>query len=237
MKKILIMLLALMITSVFLYAGGGSQRSPGANDRLRITYATVQAREGYDYNNGDPYAAWWSQKFNYELDVAALGWDNWVERLRIWISSQDMPDVAVYDYNHPDAASFVEQGLLYRFPDNWKQRWPNTAGVYNKTTLAPVIEDIYKGTYFIPRARFDTNIPGDPLPNHWTMYMRKDWITAVGMPLKTNYTINEVLEFARRVKAQDPGRVGANLVPPYWYTFNMRDAFPPVQQYPLQYLL
>ena len=189
-------------------AGNGS-----GYEKVTITYATVQAREGYDYNNGDPFAAWWSEKFNYELDIAALGWDNWATQLRVWISTNDMPDVAVYDYNHADAASFVEQRLLYRYPDDWKQRWPNTASVYEKTTLGPVIEDLFDGTYFVPRARFDTNLPGDPLPNHYSLYIRSDWAEAVGVPIKTTYSITEIMELASLIKANDPGNVGANLIP------------------------
>jgi putative aldouronate transport system substrate-binding protein len=217
MKKFYVLLLVLLFSSMVLFAGGRSQQSSGVNesgyDKIRMTYATVQAHEGFNYNIGDPFAAWWSKKFNYELDVAALGWDNWAERLRIWISSQDMPQIAVYDYNHADAASFVEQGLIYRFPDNWKQKWPNVAAVYAKTTLGPKLEELYKGTYFIPRARFDTNLPGDPLPNHFSLYFRKDWAAAVGFPIKTYYTINEVLEMARLFKEKDPGKVGARLIP------------------------
>jgi len=229
MKKLLILFLVLTISSVFLFAGGGSQKSSGANasgyDKVRMTYATVQARQGYNYNNGDAFASWWSQKFNYELDVAALGWDNWAERLRVWISSQDMPQIAVYDYNHADAASFVEQGLIYRFPDNWKQRWPNVAAVYAKTTLGPKLEEIYKGTYFIPRARFDTNLPGDPLPNHFSLHFRKDWAKAVGYPVKTYYTLTEVMEMASLIKDKDPGKVGARLIPITGTPGNMAELF------------
>ena len=223
MKKFFILFLVLTISSALLFAAGGSQPKPAAGgggtqqkpgyEKVKITYATVQAREGFDYNSGDAFAKWWHDKFNYELDVAALNWDNWAERLRIWISSQDMPNVAVYDYNHPDASSFVDQGLLYKFPADWKTRWPNVASVYAKTTLGPKIEEIYKGTYFVPRARFDKNLPNDPLPNHYSLYMRKDWAAAVGFPIKTAYTLTEVMDLASLLKAKDPGKVGAKFIP------------------------
>ncbi len=228
-------LVVLMVLGLAACAGGGTPATPASTtaastpgtaatpgtvaepsegyERVTITYATVQAREGYDYNNGDPFAAWWSEKFNYELVVSALGWDNWATQLSVWISSQDMPDVAVYDYKHPEASTFVEQGLLYRFPDDWKTRWPNTASVFAKTTLGPIIDELFGGTYFVTRSRFDTNLPGDPLPNHQSLHFRKDWAEAVGYPIKTMYTTPEMLEMAQLFKEQDPGGVGANLIP------------------------
>jgi len=181
--------------------------------KIKFTYTSVQAIEGYDYTKGDPLAQYYSDKFNYEMDVAALNWDNWNERLRIWINSGDMPDVAVYNYIHADAAAFVEQGLIKRLPDDWKQRWPNVAAVYERTTLGPQMEKIFGGTYFLPRARFMDNLPGDPLPNHPSVFIRKDWAEAVGFPVKSAYKVSELMEFARLVKEKDPGNVGDKLIP------------------------
>jgi len=216
MKRLLTVLIIMTVMTALVFAGGSGQSSgknAGGYEKVKMTYATVQAREGYDYNKGDPFAKWWSDKFNYELDVTPLNWDNWSSNLRTWIYANDMPQVAVYNYNHADAAAFVEQGLVYRFPDDWKKRWPNVAKVYDKTTLGPYIEKIFGGTYFIPRARYDFNLPGDPLPNHWSVYIRKDWAKAVGFPIKTTYTINEILDLCRQLKAKDPGKVGSKLVP------------------------
>ncbi|MCM3635523.1 ABC transporter substrate-binding protein [Paenibacillus camelliae] len=200
------------------------QASDGDNDgnwkpqtdlskKVKFSYASVQGIEGFDYTKGDPLAQYYSEKFNYEMDVAALNWDNWSERLRIWINSGDMPDVAVYNYNHADAASFVEQGLIKRFPDDWKTRWPNVAAVFDKTSIGPQMEQTFGGTYFIPRARFMNNLPGDPLPNHPSLFLRKDWAEAVGFPIKTTYTTSEVMEFAQLIKEQDPGNAGNKLIP------------------------
>jgi len=87
---------------------GGWKPQSDLSKKIKFTYASVQGIEGYDYTKGDPLARYYSERFNYEMDVAALNWDNWNDRLRIWINSGDMPDVAVYNYIHADAASFVE---------------------------------------------------------------------------------------------------------------------------------
>ncbi len=184
--------------------------------KLTLEYANVAPLEGYDYTAGDAYAKYWSDKFNWELDIVSFTWENWNDQLRIWVNSQDMPEISVFQYNTttaPDAASWAEQGLVKRLPDDWKQRWPNAAKVFDKTSLGPMTEELFGGTYFLPRARFDNNLPGDPLPNHHLVYIRKDWAEAVGFPIKDGYKASEILEYARLVKEKDPGGLGSNLVP------------------------
>ena len=141
---------------------------------------------------------------------------HWHSMLSTWIMTQDLPDVAIFNYNdgtHADAANFVEQGLIKRLPDNWKARWPNVAAVFETTSLGPMLEELYGGTYFLPRARFYHNLPGIPLANHWSLWMRADWIEAVGIEVRNHYTIPEVIEIGRRIRDQDPGNLGASLVP------------------------
>ncbi len=182
-------------------------------EHVTINYASVQGIDGFDYTKGDGLAKYYSEKFNYTLNVTALTWSNWNERVRIWINAGDMPDVVVYNYNNSDAASYVDQGLIYKLPDDWKTRWPNVAQVYNVTSLGPKTDGMFSDTYFLPRARFCKNLIGDPLPNHWSLYMRKDWAEAVGFPVKSNYKISDVIEYGRLVKEKDPGKVGENLIP------------------------
>jgi putative aldouronate transport system substrate-binding protein len=74
-------------------------------------------------------------------------------------------------------------------------------------------EELFGGVYYLPRPRFDVNLPGDPLPNHQLVYIRRDWAEAVGFPIKDGYKTSEILEYARLVKEQDPGGLGNNLVP------------------------
>lgn len=195
-------------------SGGGGGGDEGEElPHVTFTMASVQGIEGYDYTAGDDLAKHYSEKFNYTLEMTALNWDNWNDRLRIWINSGDMPDIAVYNYIHADAAGFVEQGLIKRLPDDWKTRWPGLAAVYAETSLGPKMEEVFGGTYFIPRARFMDNLPGDPLANHPSLYIRKDWAEAVGFPLKSTYTISEVIEYGKLIKEHDPGNVGDRLIP------------------------
>jgi putative aldouronate transport system substrate-binding protein len=193
---------------------GGWKPTADYGKRLTISTAMVMSIDGYDYNAGDDFAKWYSDHFNTNLEmVAGMTFENWSQRLRLWITSGDMPDVVLIDYRHPDVASWIEQGLLKKFPDNWKQRWPNVAKIHAITGLGPQMEKVFNGSYFVARPRFDKNLPHDPVPNHMSFYFRKDWAEAVGFPVKTAYTVPEVIEYGRLVKEKDPGNLGARLVP------------------------
>jgi putative aldouronate transport system substrate-binding protein len=198
---------------------GGWKPTMNYANKVTITFANAQTIEGYDYNAGDPLGKWWSDSFNFVFDVTALSIDNWLERLRIWINSGDMPDVCIFNYNHPDGAAMVEQGLIKKLPDNWKERWPNVAKVFEATSLGPELERRFGGVYFLPRARY-VKYALDPLPNHPSFFFRKDWAEAVGFPVKDVYTTSEILEYGRLVKEKDPGKLGAKLLPisnrPVW---------------------
>lgn len=183
------------------------------SEHLVISLASIQVNESTDYNNGDEFTKWWTEKYNFEWDIIGLGWDVWAERLRVWINSGDMPDVATWDYNHGEAMNYIDQGLIYRLPDDWKERWPNVAKAYEDSQLGPALEEMVGGTYILPKPIFSTVKPTEKVVPHTTVYLRKDWAQAVGFELKDYYTVSELLEYARLIKEQDPGNVGDALVP------------------------
>ena len=56
------------------------------------------------------------EKFNIEWDYNYVEWGSWDEKLRVWINSDDLPDVSIWNYNYTDFENYVNQGLLYEFP-------------------------------------------------------------------------------------------------------------------------
>jgi len=237
MKRLLLMMLVAVLLLAMIGCGGGGsstsnqqQKSSGSTDvsttpaadgdkeenkyaePMTISFASVQLETGVDYN-GDEFSKYFLDKYNIKWDVIPLTWDNWAERLRIWISSNDMPDLATWNYVHGEAVSYAEQGLVRRFPDDWKTRWPNVAKAYENTGLGPAVEEITGGTYFLPKPIFSTNKPMKRLSGMTSLIMRKDWLKAVGAEIKDAYTTSEINEIARKIKEQDPGNLGSKLIP------------------------
>jgi len=187
-------------------------RNPAWSDTLRVQFATPQVRDGVDYN-ACRMTQYFAERFNIEWEMISLTWDNWAEMLRIWINAGDMPDMATWDYVHGEAVLFARDGLVRRMPDDWQQRWPHTAAAVQASVIGPAVAEIVGGYYFLHRPIFAANRPTYPLVGHSVMYMRRDWMEAVGAEIKPVYTMSEAIEIARAIQAQDPGGLGSALVP------------------------
>ncbi|WP_211749987.1 extracellular solute-binding protein [Paenibacillus sp. Marseille-Q4541] len=225
-KSVLIITMCLVMLMVSACSNssseGGNEKDENGNyvDKLTVSVAsTVQVKDGQMDNEFHKY---WMDKYNLEWDYNFIEWDSWGEKLRLWINSGDLPDVATWNYVHGDAMNYIDQGLLYKFPDDWKERWPNVAAAYELTGLGEKLEELTGGTYLLPRPVYYENKPADPLLNQiGVIALRKDWAEAVGFELKDAYTTSELMEFAQLVKDKDPGKVGSGLVP---ISYNAPDA-------------
>lgn len=183
------------------------------SEKITVSWAEViEGDEGIDYTQDDVYKAV-QEKFNLDIEVTPLTWGNWVENLRIWINSGDMPDVVNWNYVHSEFMDYVDQGLVRKLDDDWKERWPETAKLYALTGIGEELDELLGGTYCLPVPIYFNNKPAETLTQHYQTYMRKDWIEAVGVEVKDYYTYDEFLDLARKMKEQDPGNVGTNFYP------------------------
>ena len=184
---------------------------------------------GHEINyDGDALGQFWQDKFNVTIDLTAATMDDsdWNERLRIWINSGDMPDVAHWGFNYGELADYAAQDAVYRFPDDWKERWPNVAASQEYVPGAAVAEEKLGGTYVLFRTIFANHRPSERLSYHALLYMRKDWMEACGVEIKDTYSPSELEEIATKFKEMDPGNVGSQLVPISIRTYDMLKLYP-----------
>ena len=184
---------------------------------------------GHEINyDGDAYGQFWQDKFNVTFDLTAATMDDsdWNERLRIWINSGDMPDVAHWGFNYGELADYAAQDAVYRFPDDWKERWPNVAASQEYVPGAAVAEEKLGGTYVLFRTIFVNHRPSERLSYHALLYMRKDWMEACGVEIKDTYSPSELEEIATKFKEMDPGNVGSQLVPISIRTYDVPKIYP-----------
>jgi len=218
------MCLVLLLSACSKSGTGSDANAKDANGKYKeqLTISAANLVNVKDGQMDNEFHKFWMDKFNIKWDYSYIDWDSWPEKLRLWINSGDLPDVAVWNYVHGDAMNYINQGLLYKFPDDWKTRWPNAAAAYKLTGLGDKLEQLTGGTYILPRPVYFDNKPADPLLNQiGVIAIRKDWAQAVGFQLKDVYTTSEVNEYARLVKEKDPGKVGSKLVP---ISYNSADA-------------
>lgn len=194
------------------------------SEKYTYSIASVQVNEATDYN-GDDFTKWWEEKFNFEWDVISLSFDNWSEKVRIWVSSGDLPDITVFNYRHGEMMNYIDQGLVLRFPDGWEERWPNVAAANKLSGLGKQVADEVGATYFLARPNYADNKATVKDYNNNAVFLRRDWAEAVGFELKDAYTVEEIMEYARLIKEKDPGNVGAKLVPIGANSQNCRNIF------------
>ena len=186
--------------------------NPDWAEPLTVRFASTQVRDGVDYNDCN-LSRYFADRYNIQWEMIPLTWANWGEMLRIWINSGDMPDMATWDYVHGEALTFARDGLVRRLPDGWEEKWPNVYSAVQASGIGPAVADIVGGYYFLHKAIFVHNKPTDPLVGHTVMYMRKDWMDALGVESKPAYTMSELIDIAIKFRDEDPGGLGSSLVP------------------------
>ncbi|MEG1427369.1 MAG: ABC transporter substrate-binding protein, partial [Oscillospiraceae bacterium] len=197
------------------YTEGDSEWFKGRDfsEKQTINLASVQIVDGKNYNNQDEFVKWWADTFNIQWDITSLTFENWAERLRIWINSDDMPDMCVWNYNHGEAKNYADQGLLKALPKDWKENYPNLAKAQSDSPMSEKAESLFGDTHFLFRPIYSNNRPSDKLSPHGSLYLRKDWAEAAGGKVKNVMTLPEVYDLMAKIKAADPGNVGNDFAP------------------------
>lgn len=200
---------------------------PGYDEHITLSWLNAGITAGGDYS-ADDWGRFWLDTFNVDFDIIAATMDasDWDERLRVWINSGDMPDVAHAEYEFGELSTYAAQDAIYRLPDDWKERWPNLAATQEDVPAAAIAEEELGGTYFLYRPVFSTNKPSERLSYHALLYLRKDWMEACNLELKETYTPAELAEIARTFLEEDPGNVGSSLVGMSIRSYDMAKLYP-----------
>lgn len=175
------------------------------SEPIKISFAGVQVTDGLDYTNGNDYYKWWSETFNVEWEITSLTFENWAERMNIWINADDLPDWSVWNFNAGDGANYAEQELIRRMPDDWKEKYPNLAAAATCSDANAHYESLYGGMYYFFRPVFANNFPADTVTNHISMFLRTDWAKEANFDLSENIasgtlSLTEFLDYCRAVK-------------------------------------
>ena len=177
---------------------------PSAYDEhFKVSYAAVAMTEGLDYN-ADELSQHFLTRFNMEWDTIGLTWDNWGERVRIWVNAVDMPDFVMMNFNYTDIKNYADQGLLRTMPDKWEQKYPNLYKIHQNTGIGEAVEQRVGGIYMLPRIIYFT-LPTDPLVGHTSLWYRKDWAESLGIPVSNKITVDEIINMSRVFKEKQPG--------------------------------
>jgi putative aldouronate transport system substrate-binding protein len=213
-KSVSLVLLILTAALAFVPAacsrgGAKGESAQGAEDDLSEHYTFSFAMlnwgqmVGTDFNSDD-VAQFFQKKFNFDWDVIQTTWTDWEEKPRIWINSMDMPDLVFDNFNYNDYKNWVDQDLVKRFPDGWKQKYPNLAKVFDGTMLGPELEKRIEGVQAVlPNIIYFDYMPTRPkIAGHFSLFFRKDWAKALGFEIKNQYTLQEFTAMVEKFMAE-----------------------------------
>ena len=234
MKRAMMLVLAILLLTAAVFAGGGRQgaSASGAGSQQALgkivngifrydnTVDVTAALNYYPaYMVGDPTDMWFfhwvRDKMNINFKVTPIAFEahamqsnlifasgNVPDCLLTWIDLQPRSKQAIlgdvegqlYAWNH-----FINPDVM---PNLWKaytEEFPN---------LVDILGSGKGNLYGFPRMTLvDWGLSGTR-PN----WYRKDWFEAVGYT-KPPSTVDELYDVLTKIKQQDPGKVGRNLVP------------------------
>lgn len=190
---------------------GGSSTGYTADFSKKLTISTnVQNAEAV------PGTALWDtflEKFNVDLELIPMTFNERHEKARVWVSSGDMPDLMWMDLDEKmfaEYANWVEQSMFQAYPElaTIEANWPNLAANYNiETNVGDELMTINGKQYAHPIIR------DNPEYNYMSgmswMY-RRDWAKTLNMYQEDDiYTWDEWVALNKAFIEQDPGANGA----------------------------
>jgi len=232
MKRRLIGLLLVTLVSGMVLSGcAGSKGTAGTSDgKTVITVGYPGADNSW---KEDDYYRYITEKTNIEVDFKSLSSDSAAEKVRIWISSGNMPDV-VYtgSFLLDEYEKYGKQGVVKALPADWEEKYPNLGYALEMTGVKNKLEEIGNGTlYGLARPLDHYSLYLDDFRAAYTegkdlrammeedqyKYLdsygfayRKDWAEKLG--IKTDYIMeyDDFIDMVLKFKEADLGGVGAN---------------------------
>lgn len=151
-----------------------------------------------------------AKKFNIEIEVLPVTFDNWEEKNKIWLATGDMPDLMMFNLwgqTYPDYKKYAEQEVLKPLPEI-DGKYPNLQNILSKLGVAEKLKvngKLYGWPHYMT-----SMLPGNIYSGSGIFY-RKDWAEKLGIPKdKDTFTMDEFLQLGKDMVSKDPGGLGAS---------------------------
>lgn len=212
-------LIALLLSGVMILtmtAGCGNKaenESAGSTTSIQTQQSETSKKEIYDVS----VAIWeipselhaeTAQKikdmFGITIKPVTIGWGDWEEKIKMLISSGDVPDIFPGNgwSNQAEFTKLIEDEVIRSIPDGTIEKYPNV-----KNVLGQVDAERWQDGKFYHFPRLDTfniNDSGDA----GVLIYRKDWAKKLGIAEPT--TIDELYSMMTAFAKNDPDGNGKN---------------------------
>lgn len=198
-KKILCMLVAgIMLLSA---ASCGQKKEASTDDGLTELSVFAFDFEGVAEDTGY-IVDQLQEKTGVKIKLVDSNFNNWEERLGILIASEDIPDIFITKglENREVYYKWMKDGILLPISDYVDAaKYPNIQKALDRFSDLTALQE--GKHYSIP---IQNNLSGNSGAH--ALYIRTDWLEAVGMDMPT--TIDEFYEVAKAFREKDPDKSG-----------------------------
>lgn len=219
-------------------SSSGTTEDNGGEFSKHITFSAGSFELNTVDENGEPESIYqkMKDKFNVDITPVTINWDTWAEQINTMAASNDLPDMARFDFTPDNYGTFlnmVNQGAIRPIPS--LENYPNLQKVLATLPISEVMTVDGK-LYGWPVARQDN--PYNNYTSRGIIY-RRDWAKKVGLYKEGDeYTLDEFVALCKAFRDQDPGGNGAGKTIPYaevgWGFGYLFQAFNPYNVYTLQ---
>ena len=166
MGKIRFILALPLVVLVFFFsfhgcdtAGNQKDRLPAgidvpAGDKMKISIALWNIEEALSRTGNDQFYKHLSDKFNITIEPVPITWDDYTQKIRIWASSAQLPDIFAIDaVGTSYYREWVNRGIIKALPEDLS-RYPYLKKYLEKPDIQILKE---KGKmYCVPRTLYDS---------------------------------------------------------------------------------
>lgn len=202
MKKLLTLVLALLMMVMCV--------SALAYDGEIITLTADSDVDPFTWDpETDKMAAWIQDNFGLNLVQNETNfYNNSFDVLQLAAVDGNLPDVFCADilYYPQLITQFIPEELVAEIPEELLDKYPLTKERLENDQVAQLVKDMYGGYYFLPKP--DSADPSIYIAERKGIFIRKDWLEAVGMDMPTSW--EELYEVAHAFTYNDPDGNGKN---------------------------
>lgn len=204
MKKLLTMMLA--FTLVFALLAPAAL----AYDGELITLTADSDADPFSWDPAtDKMAAWIEENYGLALVQSETNYyQNEFTVTQLAGVDGNLPDVFAADilYYPELITQFIPEELVAEIPEDLLEKYPLTKELLENDAVAQTVKGIYDGYFFLPKP--DSADPDIYKAERKGMFIRKDWLEAVGMDVPTSW--EELFEVSHAFTYNDPDGNGKN---------------------------
>lgn len=204
MKKLLTLLLALALMATALTA------TALAYDGEVLTITADSDDEPFSWDpTTDKMAAYIEENFGITFQQSETNYYmNDFSVTQLAAVDGVLPEVFCADilYYPQLITQFIPEELCAEIPEDLLEKYPLTKQLLENDAVAQIVKDMYDGYYFLPKP--DSADPEIYKAERKGLFIRKDWLEAVGMEMPTTW--EELYEVCHAFTYNDPDGNGVN---------------------------